>query len=206
MSAVKLYAVELFETVEEAAQRGTPIRVFEASYQLPCDLRVPPALLLGRGCQLSTLMEALSYREGAGLEFANAWSPALPDQYQVLGWATESFGAIALNRDERAARLAEEAIEVAQTQGVPLSVIQRIARRVYERPPGEIGREIGGVGITVLSLAANLGRDFANDTRTEWQRVQSKTRDWWQQKHAEKVAAGTADLTPIASEGNGNAQ
>src|SRR4051812_11277389 len=52
----------------------------------------------------------------------------------VLAWAVRSFGPIALNRDERAARMAEEAVEVAQVEGVPLDVMQRITARVYSRP------------------------------------------------------------------------
>lgn len=117
-------------------------------------------------------------------------------QKNVLRWAIDSFGPIAANRDERAARLAEEAVEVAQTEGVPKDVILRIVERVYERPPGELWQEIGGIEITLQALCENVGlsRDECGDR--EWHRVLSKTKDWWRAKHAAKVAAGTADLTP----------
>lgn len=114
----------------------------------------------------------------------------------VLQWAVNSFGAIALNRDERAARMTEEAIEVAQVEGVPLEVIQRIAARVYSRPVGELGQEIGGLMVGLYALAANSGVDPDAEFRREFDRVLSKPREHWARKHAEKVAAGTADLSP----------
>ncbi|HEU4601555.1 MAG TPA: hypothetical protein VFS24_06290 [Steroidobacteraceae bacterium] len=120
----------------------------------------------------------------------------MPVQADVLHWAVESFGPIARNRDERAARLAEEAIEVAQAEGVELEVIVRIAERVYSRPAGDLHRELGGVALTALSMSQIAGLSFASCGKQEWLRVKSKPRDWWQKKHAEKVAAGTADLSP----------
>lgn len=119
-------------------------------------------------------------------------------QKAVLSWAVDSFGPIAKNRDERAARLVEEAIEVAQAEHVPLEVVLRIASHVYSRPVGELGQEIGGCGITLLALAENAGLDFWVECRREFRRVLSKPRDWWHRKHAAKVAAGTADLSPAS--------
>jgi hypothetical protein len=118
-------------------------------------------------------------------------------QSKVLAWAVENFGDIAKNRDERAIRLAEEAIEVAQAEGVSLELIHRVAERVYSRPVGEIGREIGGVAITLDALAENLGRNAYADGNVELTRILSKPKDWWQRKHQEKVEAGTADLSPL---------
>lgn len=122
---------------------------------------------------------------------------ALPSQADVLRWAVESFGPIAQNVDERAARVAEEAIEIAQVEGVPLETIKRITDRIYSRPPGERWQEIGGTMIGMLSYAEIVGLSLAECTHREFQRVLSKPRDWWQRKHAEKVAAGTADLSPV---------
>ena len=121
-------------------------------------------------------------------------------QKRVLDWAVESFGSIAKNRDERGARLAEEAIEVAQTEGVTEDMIAAITRRVYERPPGELWQEIGGVGITLEALAENAGHSLEDDTEREWQRVLSKSKDWWTKKHAAKVAAGTANISPACDD------
>lgn len=118
-------------------------------------------------------------------------------QKKVLDWANNSFGSIACNRDERAARLVEEAIEVAQVEGLPLEIVKRITDRVYSRPPGDLANELGGVGITAEALAENAGLDFEQCTQCEWERVLSKSSEWWEKKHAAKVAAGTADLSPV---------
>lgn len=123
------------------------------------------------------------------------------DPAAVLQWAVNSFGAIALNRDERAARMTEEAIEVAQVEGVPVDVIQRIAARVYSRPVGELGQEIGGLMVGLYALAANSGIDLDAEFRREFDRVLSKSREHWARKHTEKVAAGTADLSPTQKAG-----
>lgn len=120
------------------------------------------------------------------------------NQKHVLDWAVRAFGPIANNNDERAARLAEEAIEIAQCEGVPLDVIIRIAQRVYSRPAGERWQEIGGTCIALLAYAENVGLSVDRCAGKEWQRVLSKPSEWWTRKHAEKVAAGTANLTPVA--------
>lgn len=140
--------------------------------------------------------DALALRRLAEAVRAAQPPGALPQQADVLQWAINSFGPIAKNRDERAARLAEEAIEVAQAEGVSLEIVQRIAARVYSRPPGELWQELGGLAITALAFADNVELSFSECAQSEWQRVLSKPRDWWQRKHAEKVAAGTADLSP----------
>ena len=124
-------------------------------------------------------------------------------QRKVLAWAVENFGFIAKNRDERAVRLAEEAIELAQVEGVPLDVVMLVAQRVYSRPVGELRREIGGVAITLDALAENLGLSVATEADRELARVLSKDKDWWTRKHGEKVKAGTADLSPVC-QGHGN--
>lgn len=116
-------------------------------------------------------------------------------QARVLAWAVENFGPVARNRDERAARLAEEAIEVAQAEGVPLEIVKRIAERVYSRPAGALGQEIGGLTITLDALAENAGLDAQAEGDRELARILALPKDWWTRKHAEKVAAGTADLT-----------
>lgn len=123
----------------------------------------------------------------------------MPAEADVLAWAVSSFGPIAQNIDERAARVAEEAIEIAQLEGVPLETIKRIADRIYSRPPGERWQEIGGTMIGLLSYAAIVGLTLSDCARREFDRVLSKPKDWWTKKHAEKVAAGTADLSPVTT-------
>lgn len=113
----------------------------------------------------------------------------------VLKWALDNFGQIALNRDERAARLLEEAAEVAQAEGLRGDLICRILNRVYSRPAGQLSQEIGGLAITLDALAENAGLSVETEANRELARILALPPDWWKRKHAEKVAAGVADLS-----------
>lgn len=117
-------------------------------------------------------------------------------QRKVLAWAVEMFGPIAQNRDERAARFLEEAAETAQAAGLPHDVAERILDRVYARPGGDLAMEIGAAALTLDALAENVGVNVEEARREEWVRVSRRPREWWEARHREKAAAGTADLTP----------
>ena len=117
-------------------------------------------------------------------------------QEAVLAWAVSTFGEVAKNRDERAARLVEEAVEVAQAEGVPAEVLERIVRRVYSRPVGDAAQEIGGLAITLDALAENIGVCVNDAALNELARVLALPKDHFAKKHAEKVADGVANLTP----------
>lgn len=114
------------------------------------------------------------------------------DQGEVLTWAVEAFGSTARDPLERAARLVEEAIEVAQAEGLSPVIIKRIMDRVYSRPPGDLWQELGGLQVTALALAQNRGLELDSCARMEFQRVRSKPMGWWCRKHQEKIDAGTA--------------
>lgn len=122
-----------------------------------------------------------------------------PTQKDLLDWAIETFGDVAKNIDERAARLVEEAIEIAQAGGVSLATIEKITKHVYSRPAGEIGQEIGGVAFTLATFAERTGFSVSAELQKEWERVHSLPKEHWQAKHQAKVAAGTADLSPALS-------
>ena len=121
-------------------------------------------------------------------------------QREVLNWAMSTFGLIASHRDERAARLVEEAIEVAQAERVPQHVLAKILERVYSRPPGDLVQEIGGVAITLDALAENVYVSVDIAAQAELDRVLLKSREHFQKKHAEKVAAGVANLTDVGTQ------
>jgi len=121
------------------------------------------------------------------------------EQRDVLQWAVDRFGAVARNVDERAARLVEEAIEIAQAAGVKLETVEKIARRTYSRPVSkDIGQEIGGCGITLLGFCESTNYNFESELAREWYRVSQLPPEYWERKHAEKVVDGTANLSPTA--------
>jgi NTP pyrophosphatase (non-canonical NTP hydrolase) len=119
-----------------------------------------------------------------------------PTQGDLLQWAANTFGPTAHNMNERAARLVEEAIEAAQACGLSLYVVEQIGYRVYSRPAGELRQEIGGCAFTLATLAEVAGFDAQYELRREFDRVTSIDPAFFRAKHAAKVAAGTADLSP----------
>lgn len=105
------------------------------------------------------------------------------------------FGPVAGERLERAARLVEEAIELAQAEGLSIETVQRIAARAYSRPAGGTLKEIGQVAITLEALAENLSVNLDAEAAREFERLLSFPKEFWQKRHADKVADGTAEVT-----------
>jgi hypothetical protein len=118
-------------------------------------------------------------------------------QRDVLRWAIRTFGPIAGNRDERAARFLEEAIELAQAEGITRMVALNIAYRVFSRTPGHSDVEVGQAMMTLEALAENIGVDANDECRKEFDRVRTISQDEWDRRHAAKVALGIANLSPV---------
>ena len=50
----------------------------------------------------------------------------------------------------------------------------RLVDHVFSRPPGEVGQELGGVGLTVLALAETVGLSADQEERAELWRVRAE--------------------------------
>ena len=111
---------------------------------------------------------------------------------EFLQWAVDTFGRIALDRRERMLRFAEEAIELAHADGLDESVLHRLINRVYSRPRGSIGREIGQSQATLELFAESIGASAEREARREWERVRAVPQDEWRRRHKVKVDAGIA--------------
>ena len=93
-------------------------------------------------------------------------------QERAFRWACQAFGLRSVSSPrERAFRLVEEAIELAQVCGVTEEETAHIMRQVYSRPVGEIGQEVAGVGVTLMVLAESLHLDPEELVRLELARV-----------------------------------
>jgi hypothetical protein len=101
------------------------------------------------------------------------------------------------NLDERALRLAEEAVEFAQAELVSKEVMLRVVDRVYSRPAGDPVAEIGAVALTLELAAEGRGLSAIECADNEFRRVKSKTREHFAKRHAAKAAEGIANLSPI---------
>lgn len=112
-------------------------------------------------------------------------------QHQVGGWATAAFGVVeATDLKQRAVRLAEEAIELAQAVGVDSAMLTKLVGFVYDRPIGEPKQEVAGISICLLAMANALGISADEVERDELDRVLSKPPEYWAERNAKKNAAG----------------
>src|SRR5580704_3253742 len=114
-------------------------------------------------------------------------------QHDAYEWGVRTFGDVARSNRERARRFIEEAIELAQACGMHPVEVARILEHVYNKPPGEVFQEAGGVGITLLMLCHAFGISADHAERTELQRVQSMPAKHFRDRHNIKAAAGVAE-------------
>lgn len=85
-------------------------------------------------------------------------------QEQVENWMLRVFGKKVLSdKKERTHRFIEEAIELAQVMGYTKEEMQVMIDYVYNRPPGEITQEVGGVlhCLAALCTAENVSMNGA---------------------------------------------
>lgn len=109
----------------------------------------------------------------------------------ILNWAVTTFGPVALDPVERSARIVEEAVEVAQADGVPVAMLHAIIERAYSRPKDTVAKELGGLLVTVYACAALSDLDPQLLLSGEVDRVLSKPREHWAAKHDAKMVDGT---------------
>jgi hypothetical protein len=111
-------------------------------------------------------------------------------QNEAQIWAAEAFGGQDMNHENRAKRFVEEALELAQACGLQRWDVLNVFNHVYDRPPGEVTQEVGGVGVTLLCLCEALHLSADGCERAELSRVQAKPAAHWQARLVEKQAAG----------------
>lgn len=114
-------------------------------------------------------------------------------QARVGQWVLKAFGSfIATSRQERALRIVEEAVELAQAEGIWATQVALIVDRVYSRPIGTPRAEAGGVGVTYLAYCEAFGEDHRKLIETELARINTPAiLERCRAKQREKVAAGT---------------
>lgn len=112
-------------------------------------------------------------------------------QKQVARWCQAAFGTThTMSVEQRAIRLLEEAIEAYQAAGGKLGMAYQLVDYVFERPKGELGQELGGVGVTLLALANAAGLSADEEEAREVARVLALDLDVVRKRNATKDAAG----------------
>ena len=109
-------------------------------------------------------------------------------------WVQRCFGDNVLNnKQERALRLMEETIELAQSVGVSLDKVYALGTHVYARPRGDPNREIGSVLLTAVVMSRTLGwNDPTNPLLAELRRVLDTDVDKFKKRWQEKIEDGVA--------------
>lgn len=115
-----------------------------------------------------------------------------PEDRARLAWAVETFGPIAADDRDRALRFLEEALELVQAAGLEMLDVANMADRVFDRPAGDLEKEIGQAGLTLGMLATSLGFSLQMLVAAEFARVSKIPREEWAARHAEKVDQGLA--------------
>jgi NTP pyrophosphatase (non-canonical NTP hydrolase) len=118
-------------------------------------------------------------------------------QRAVHEWCIAAFGeAHASSIPQRALRLLEEAIELFQAAGGSSDMAHRLIDFIFFRPPGQLGQEIGGLGVTVLALAAAAGLSADGEEARELARATAKPLEHFRERNEQKNAAGFDVLAP----------
>ena len=120
--------------------------------------------------------------------------PTIEGLRQRVGrFVAKTFGNVNLeSRHERCMRLVEEAIELAQSEGVPDHVVHAIADQVFAKPPGIPQKEAGGVGVTWLAWTIASDTDPIDLITAEIDRIEAKGyQDVAREKQRVKAARGT---------------
>lgn len=82
-------------------------------------------------------------------------------QDRVGKWVFSMFGyPILMDRKERATRILEEALELAQSEGVDFELAKHLTNYVYARTPGDPMQEATGVGLTLIAWAVATKSDL----------------------------------------------
>lgn len=128
---------------------------------------------------------------------ANVSDPRDRRQLRVADWCRAAFGvAHATSLPQRGLRFLEEAVELAQAVGTPRDKAHQLIDYIYERPPGEIGQEFGGVGITLLAMAAAVGISADQAEADELCRILQKPLEHYAARNRAKNAAGFNTVEP----------
>lgn len=113
-------------------------------------------------------------------------------QRAVLQWVGDTFGEANLSPKERVTRLLEEAIELAQAEGIEFDRILSVARFVYNKPAGDPIQEAGAVGVTLLAYCESRGIHADAAEQWEFDRVLAISPEQFRERHQRKADAGIA--------------
>jgi hypothetical protein len=109
---------------------------------------------------------------------------------RIFDWTVRTFGAECATGPERAIRLLEEAVELAQSECVPRIAAERVIARVFDRPGGNPRKEASQVALTLGAYCEWKGWDPVDLASEEADRVESIPIEQWRTRHEAKQGDG----------------
>jgi hypothetical protein len=113
-------------------------------------------------------------------------------QRAVIEWVSATFGPRALAPHKRAQRVLEEAVELAQAEGMTGDLVIAVVQHVYGKSAGDPAKEAGDLGLTLLAYCAARGLSAEDEEVATFSRVQAIDPAYFRARHGLKVAAGIA--------------
>jgi hypothetical protein len=95
-------------------------------------------------------------------------------EYRMMRWVCSRIGADHMQPKERAMRLLEESIELAQAEGITLQQVGKQVEHVYSRPIGFALSEAAGVAVCLLAYCAARDTTIDEIARVELTRIEHK--------------------------------
>jgi hypothetical protein len=116
----------------------------------------------------------------------------------VCDWGARMAGRMIGNRRDRAIRIVEEAVELAQSEQCDSDMIRRVVESVLKRPVGIPKQELGGVIVTTLAYAGAAGVDAQAIMENEIRKVLGMPYERFHKRIQEKISEGLVPPDAIA--------
>lgn len=113
-------------------------------------------------------------------------------QIRITNWVIEAFGERCMAPKERAARLLEEAVELAQSEGLTIPEVRALIEHIYSKPCGTASQEVGNIAVTLLAYCGATGFSADEEEEREVLRVLGEPLDYFRLRHQRKARAGIA--------------
>jgi len=95
-------------------------------------------------------------------------------EVRISNWVRTRIGPEHMHPRERAMRLLEEAVELAQAEGITADQAHRQIEHVYARPVGRHYLEAAGVAVCLFAWCAARGQKLLDLAMREMERIEAK--------------------------------
>ncbi len=148
--------------------------------------------------ELRLVRDTLQARNSELVERVRLLEGAHSLEHRSAEWVRTRIGAGSMHPKERSLRLLEEALELAQAEGVTVAVAASMVRHIYGRPAGDPVREASGIASCLYAYCASKDVRLVDLATQELARNEAKPVEDIEASVARKVAAGlVADAEPL---------